>query len=92
MKDVFWVRLPADAVTVMVLVPAGVVELLFPDPLLLLPPQPATTNPSPPIITIAHSNRLHLPRDRTNPPSPNKMMASSPSFPNGPWRSNREGA
>jgi hypothetical protein len=72
----------------MVLVPAGVVGLLLPDPLPLLllppPPQAETTRPSPASNTIAQNIFFHLRRAPKSPPSPNRTTASKVFLSSGP--------
>jgi hypothetical protein len=69
--------LPAVAVTVIVLVPAGVVAPPFP---LLFPPifpvQPEIAEPNAASTMNAQKKLFHLRRDLKSPPNPNRTKAN----------------
>lgn len=61
-----WLRLPAVAVTVIVLVPGPLTILL----------QPERPRPNPANTTNAQKKRFHLRRDLKSPPKPNSAKAN----------------
>jgi len=73
-----WLRLPATAVTVTVVVPFGVVAPPPPPPLLLLlPPQPDIAIPSAAISVSPNIHPFQLRRKRTSPLRPRRTRDSS---------------